>query len=100
MAKKRKVGRPKGTGGKKKSDAAKIRGVLEQYGVNYPTKKVKSVVKTRGVAVPAAPSKALDVKIAQVRRELRKELTGVVRKDRGRMTLKELAKVERKLEAA
>jgi hypothetical protein len=100
MARKRKVGRPKGTGGKRKSDAEKIRGILNQYGVNYPTKLVKGRAKTRGVAVPAAPSKALDVKIAQVRRELREELTGVVRDGVGRMTKKELAKVARKLKAA
>jgi len=67
MAKSKKVGRPLGSGGKKKSDAAKIRTVLENKGVEYPTKKVIGILKSRGVE----DNKALQVKISQQRAVLR-----------------------------
>jgi len=67
MARKRKVGRPKGTGGKTKSDAAKIRTILENRGVEYPANKVANLAVSRGVE----RNKALAVKISIERRTLR-----------------------------
>ena len=61
-------GRPKGSGGKKVSDAEKIRRVLLAKGLDYPTKKVAGIVRTRGVVV----NTALSVKISIERGKLRK----------------------------
>jgi hypothetical protein len=67
MSSKCKVGRPKGTGGKRKTDAAKIRSILENRGVDYPTDKVANIAVSRGVE----RNKALPVKICIERRNLR-----------------------------
>jgi hypothetical protein len=67
MARKRKVGRPKGTGGKRKSDAAKIRTILEAKGVECPTETVANIAVARGVV----RNEALTVKISQERGKLR-----------------------------
>jgi len=68
MARKRKVGRPAGSGGKAKSDAAKIRTILENRGVDYPTNKVANLAVNRGVK----RNKALTVKISIERGKLRR----------------------------
>jgi hypothetical protein len=76
MARKRKVGRPKGTGGKRKSDAAKIADIVRKrwaeglscYGRGHNT--VVNQAIRRGVEDNAA----LQIKIAQARRTVRDEL--------------------------
>lgn len=95
------VGRPKGKA-KKTSDATRIRKVLNQYGVTFPTKKVKRVLAGRN-RVSAQPinleGNAINVKIAQVRSTMVKEQTGVERQDRGRYTTTEMELIEARLEA-
>jgi hypothetical protein len=100
MAKAKKVGRPKGKA-KRTPDTVRIRKVLDQYGVTYPTPKVVAVLKGRNaVCKPADRVKingALGVKIAQVRSRLIEQKTGLKRKTRGRRTLRQLRNVETRL---
>ena len=87
----KRVGRPKGKA-RKVSDAQRIRKVLNQYGVTYPTSKVKSRLSQRNNLCKTSErvcldGKAIDVKIAQVRSAMVKEQTGVERQGRGRLEL-------------
>jgi len=76
MARKRKVGRPKGTGGKRKSDAQKIADIVRKrwadglscYGRGHQA--VVNLAVRRGVEDNAA----LQIKVAQARRTVRDEL--------------------------
>lgn len=101
MSAKRSVGRPKGKA-RKVSDAQRIRKVLAQYGVTFPTAKVKSVLAGRNKRSKpenqiALDGKAIDVKIAQVRSAMVKEQTGVERQGRGRYTTTERELIEARL---
>jgi len=103
MSAKRSVGRPKGKA-RKVSDAERIRKVLNQYGVLFPTAKVKNVLAGRNKRSKpenriTLDGKAIDVKIAQVRSTLVKEQTGVERKGRGRFTETETQLIEARLDA-
>jgi len=95
------VGRPKGTA-KKTSDAERIRKVLNQYGVTFPTAKVKRVLRGRNkvsVQPICLEGNAINVKIAQVRSKMVKDQTGVERQDRGRYTTTERELIEARLAA-
>ena len=79
------VGRPAGSA-KKNSDAQRIRNVLANNGVQYPTTLVKKALRRFRVE-KVEFNKALDVKIAQVRSKMIKEQTGIERDDVGRRTI-------------
>ncbi len=96
------VGRPKGNA-KKTSDAERIRKVFRQYGVLYPTAKVKNVLRGRNRISPEPINlngSAINVKIAQVRGDMIEELTGVRRSLRGRFSKAERELIETKLVAS
>jgi hypothetical protein len=104
MTEKQTVGRPKGKS-RKTSDAQRIRAILNQYGLTYPTSKVKAVLSSRNkIAKPEnrvnVEAVAIDVKIAQVRSKLIQEVTGIVRTQPGRRTNVEMELVVTKLALA
>lgn len=98
----KRVGRPNGPA-KKVSDAQRIRRVLNQFGVLYPTAKVRSVLAGRNKRMRPenqidTESKAFGVKVAQVRSTMVAEQTGVEKQGRGRYTTTERDLIEARLE--
>ena len=96
-----KVGRPKGKA-RKVTDTQRIRDVLEQFGVTQTAEEVrKRLCKVGGVTAKRFRNdKALAVKVAQVKRKLIGDATGVVRATKGRMTKVERELVEARLRIA
>ncbi len=94
-----KVGRPKGVV-HKVSDMQRIRNVLEQFGVTQTTEEVRKNLCRKGGALATRfrNDKALSVKVAQAKRKLIGDATGVVRATKGRMTKVERELVDAKLE--
>ena len=93
------VGRPKGKA-RKVSDTQRIRDVLEQFGVTQSAEEVRKRLCRKGGSLAARfrNDKALAVKVAQVKRKLIGEKTGVVRATKGRMTKTERELVSAKLQ--